>query len=276
GHSRVRIGGRWHSVGCLFDAEQGLRDWCVEVFESVGIALNYKNPLASIGLGNFRIHAALAFGITEHTQVTIRRLDGTSGDFLFATGSASSQKFLGLSRALIAGKSILIAGAAGSGKTTLLRALLQQLTDFRVVTLEDTAELRLAGENVVSLVSREPNQEGAGSVDLSRLLIEALRMSPDRIAVGEVRSAELVPMLEALNTGHQGAGATIHANSLNDLAARLEALGLRAGLAPTTLARQVVSAFSFAVFMRRSPEFEIAEVAAPRLIDQRLEFRHVA
>lgn len=275
GHARVRIDSRWLPVERLFESDQHLRDWCVDVFESVGVGLNYKNPLGSIGLRGYRVHAALSFGVASNTHVTIRRLGESDARALFAVGSVSASRLAALSHELLAGKSVLIAGAAGSGKTTLLRALLQQLVEFRVITLEDTAELLLTGENVVSLVCREANQEGAGAVDLSRLLSEALRMSPDRIAVGEVRGAELVPMLEALNTGHQGGGATIHANSLTDLAARLEALGLRAGLTAEQLARQVESAFAYAVFVSRSHEFEIAEVARPRLVDKRLEFRRV-
>ena len=274
----LRIGGDWIENETPFESEESLRDWLIDLFESQGVGLNFKNPLGSVVVGDHRIHAVLGFGVADSVQVSIRRLAAQSAlaSMPYQAGSASQLRFQALVGALAKGKSILVAGGAGSGKTTLLRALLNHLGGLRVITIEDVAELRLAGANVVALYARAANQEGSGRISLDRLLREALRMSPDRIAVGEVRGDELGVMLEALNTGHAGAGATIHANSLSDLASRLEALGMRLGIAPPVLARQVVSAFSFAVLTRRNQGFEIAEVARPKIAGERLDFEIVA
>ncbi len=276
--AHIRVANEWLACAAPFDSAQQLRDLLVDEFEFAGLGLNYKNPMASVVLQGFRIHAVLGFGVSPTIQVSIRRLGLADGQVAepFAVGSPSYLKFEALAKAMIQGRSVLIAGGAGSGKTTVLRALLSRMSGLRVVTLEDTPELALAGENFVSLLTRSANQDGVGEVSLDRLLREALRMSPDRIAVGEVRGDELGVMLEALNTGHAGAGATIHANNLNDLASRLEALGMRSGIAPNTLARQVVSAFSFAALATRAQGFSIAQIAKPMLGPNGLEFSVVA
>ncbi|WP_294178131.1 TadA family conjugal transfer-associated ATPase [uncultured Schumannella sp.] len=147
---------------------------------------------------------------------------------------------------------LLVTGAAGTGKTTLLAALLAEApATERLVVLEDVAELRVAHPHVVALSARQPNLEGRGAVGLDRLVREALRMRPDRLIVGECRGAELRELLTALNTGHDGGAGTLHANSLADVPARLEALGAVAGLGPTALARQAVSAFDAVIHVAR-------------------------
>jgi len=273
-----RIGGQWIDSVAPFESDDSLRDWLIDLFELQGVGLNFKNPMGSVVVGDYRIHAVLGFGVSASVQVSIRRLAAHTAlaSMPYRQGSASQQRFQALAGALAKGKSILVAGGAGSGKTTLLRALLNGLTNLRVITIEDVPELRLSGTNVVALYARAANQEGSGQINLDALLREALRMSPDRIAVGEVRGDELGVMLEALNTGHSGAGATIHANSLSDLASRLEALGMRLGVSPPVLARQVVSAFSYAVLTRRIDGFEIAEIARPLLTANGLDFEIVA
>ena len=138
---------------------------------------------------------------------------------------------------------LLVTGAAGSGKTTLLSALLGEAPPAeRIVAIEDVAELRVRHPHFVSLEARQPNLEGAGGVGLARLLREALRMRPDRLVLGECRGEEIRELLAALNTGHDGGAGTLHANSLEDVPARLEALGSLAGLNPSAVARQAVSA----------------------------------
>src|SRR5690606_19227380 len=133
---------------------------------------------------------------------------------------------------------LLITGATGSGKTTVLGALLDLAdTTERIITIEDVAELRLRHPHVVELEARQANIEGTGAVTLDRLLREALRMRPDRIVLGECRGAEIVTLLTALNTGHDGGAGTLHASTLNDVPARLEALGALAGLTPEAAAR---------------------------------------
>ena len=147
---------------------------------------------------------------------------------------------------------VLVTGAAGAGKTTLLGALLASAPPGeRIVLVEDVAELRVPHPHVVRLEARQPNLEGAGGIGLDRLVREALRMRPDRLVVGECRGAELRELLIALNTGHDGGAGTLHANSLADVPARLEALGALAGWPDAALARQAVSAIHAIVHVER-------------------------
>jgi pilus assembly protein CpaF len=146
----------------------------------------------------------------------------------------------------------LITGAGGSGKTTLLAALLSAApTHERIVVVEDVAELRIAHPQVVALETRQANLDGAGAIGLDRLVRESLRMRPDRLVVGECRGAELRELLGALNTGHDGGAGTLHANSLADVPARLEALGSLAGMTVDAVARQSVSAFDAVLHVER-------------------------
>lgn len=150
---------------------------------------------------------------------------------------------------------VLVTGAGGSGKTTLLAAMLSEAgARERIVTIEDVAELRIRHPHVVALEARQANAEGAGEIGLARLVREALRMRPDRLVLGECRGAEVRELLAALNTGHDGGAGTLHANSLDDVPARLEALGALAGLAPAALARQAVSAIDAVLHVERTGE----------------------
>jgi len=149
-------------------------------------------------------------------------------------------------------KNLLITGAGGSGKTTLLSALLGAAAPTeRIVAIEDVAELGVEHPHFVALEARQANLEGAGGLDLARLLREALRMRPDRLVLGECRGAEIRELLGALNTGHDGGAGTLHANSLTDVPARLEALGALAGLTPEAVARQAVSAIGAVLHVER-------------------------
>jgi pilus assembly protein CpaF len=136
-----------------------------------------------------------------------------------------------LERYVRARKNIVVAGGTGSGKTTLLNALSSVIPDDeRIVTIEDAAELRLQKPHVVRLEARPANAEGQGEIPIRRLVINALRMRPDRIVVGECRGGEALDMLQAMNTGHDGSLTTIHANSPRDALGRLETLVLMAGM----------------------------------------------
>ena len=156
-------------------------------------------------------------------------------------------------RKLVAARqNLLITGAGGSGKTTLLSALLgEAAVTERIIAIEDVSELRVQHPHFVSLEARQANLEGAGGLGLARLLREALRMRPDRLVLGECRGAEIRELLGALNTGHDGGGGTLHANSLADVPARLEALGALADLGPTAIARQAVSAIGSVLHLER-------------------------
>ena len=148
----------------------------------------------------------------------------------------------------------LVTGGTGAGKTTLLAALLSLVPqDERIVIVEDAAELRPAHPHVVGLEARPSNVEGAGAVVLRDLVRQALRMRPDRLVVGECRGAEVVDLLGALNTGHEGGAGTLHANSPADVPARLEALGLLGGVPRTALHAQVAAALQVVVHVRGTP-----------------------
>ncbi|MEU6822762.1 TadA family conjugal transfer-associated ATPase [Streptomyces atriruber] len=170
--------------------------------------------------------------------------------------------------------SFLISGGTGTGKTTLLSALLSLVgPKERIVLAEDSAELKPEHPHVVRLESRPANQEGAGLVGLDDLVRQALRMRPDRLVVGEVRGAEVVHLLAALNTGHEGGCGTVHANAAGDVPARLEALGTTAGLDRAALHSQLAAALSVVIHLvrdrtgrRRMAEVHVLERAASGLV----------
>jgi pilus assembly protein CpaF len=149
----------------------------------------------------------------------------------------------------------LVTGGTGSGKTTLLSALLGAVDPGeRLVLCEDAAELTPAHPHVVRLLTRPPNVEGVGQVSLRDLVRQALRMRPDRLVVGEVRGAEVTDLLAALNTGHDGGCGTLHANRPAEVPARLEALGVAAGLDRAAVHSQTAAALAVVVHLRRTPD----------------------
>ena len=146
----------------------------------------------------------------------------------------------------------VVTGGTGTGKTTLLGALLGQVPPTeRLLLIEDAPELVTSHPHAVRLVTRPANVEGAGAVGLRELVRQALRMRPDRLVVGEFRGAEMVELLVALNTGHEGSAATLHANSAADAPARFAALGALAGLPSAAVTSLVASAIDLVVHLRR-------------------------
>ena len=159
-----------------------------------------------------------------------------------------------LAAAVRARISILISGGTGAGKTTLLNMLSQYIPNTeRVVTIEDAAELQLAQENIVRLETRPPNVEGQGAVRQRQLLINSLRMRPDRVILGEIRGEEAFDMLQAMNTGHEGSMSTIHANTPRDALSRLESMVAMGNLnlPERTVRQQISSAISIVVQAQR-------------------------
>ncbi len=185
---------------------------------------------------------------------------------LTAAGTLTHAQAEFLSRAVAERKNLVISGGAGTGKTTLLNALSSCIgREERIITLEDAAELRLQQPHVIPLETRPPNLEGKGEVTLRDLLRNALRMRPDRIIIGEVRGAEALDLLQALNTGHRGSLTTVHANSPLDALSRLETMALTAGVGlPSHAVReQILQAVDVMVHMERTAggERRVAEVA---------------
>jgi pilus assembly protein CpaF len=158
---------------------------------------------------------------------------------------------------------LLITGGTATGKTTFLASLLGELaTHERVVIVEDSHELRCVHPHVISLQARTDNADGAGAVSLRDLLRQALRMRPDRIVVGECRGSEIVELLSALNTGHDGSAGTLHANSPTDVPARLEALGSLGGLDRVALHSQLAACLPCVLHMRRHGRRRVLEEIA--------------
>jgi pilus assembly protein CpaF len=212
-------------------------------------------PCMDVRLGaGIRVHAVLPPVSPGGTVLSIR-LPRSRPFTLEELGAAGCFDGVGVDRirSLVRDRAnLLITGAGGSGKTTLLAALLGAApASERIVVVEDVAELRIAHPHVVALESRQANLDGAGAIGLDRLVRESLRMRPDRLVVGECRGAELRELLGALNTGHDGGAGTVHANSLADVPARLEALGSLAGMTADAVARQAVSAFDAILHIER-------------------------
>jgi pilus assembly protein CpaF len=191
--------------------------------------------------------------------LTIRRFrrEGFSLRDLVAGGTVPAEVAELLAVCVAARASILVSGGTGAGKTTTLNALSGAIPrEERIVTIEDAAELRLRQRHVVRLEARPPNLEGRGEVTIRQLVRNALRMRPDRIVVGEVRGAEALDMLQALNTGHDGSLTTVHANSPEDALRRVETLALMAGvgLPHAAVREQVASALDLVVHQARLPD----------------------
>jgi len=273
GHGRcsVKLDGRWLPVQVGFSSEPELRQFAFELAESQNVSISFRTPLASFVWQNWRLSAVLPFEVATETNLVFRRIAERTGQVLRFSDENSIIKLRVIENQMDARQSVLIAGPAGAGKTTLLAHLLTRYPDQRIVTIEDVAELNLASSNVVSLVARPANSDGFGEVSLQQLLTHSLRMSPDRIALGEVRSLELIAMFDALNTGHTGAGATIHANSLEDVGSRIDSLGLRAGLPLSAIARLAISAIGLVVFVTADKGHQIQSLGRFRSTSQGLE-----
>jgi pilus assembly protein CpaF len=235
--------------------EPELRELAVRLVALGGRHVDEAAPCVDVRLHDgIRVHAVLPPVSPHGTLLSIRlpRVRRLTIDDLDAAGFFDEVAVDGVLELVARRANILVTGAGGSGKTTLLSALLAAAppTD-RIIAIEDVAELQVAHPHFVSLEARQPNLEGAGEIGLARLVREALRMRPDRLVLGECRGAEVRELLAALNTGHDGGAGTLHANSLEDVPARLEALGALAGLGVTAVARQAVSAIGAVLHVGR-------------------------
>ncbi|MGV9413264.1 TadA family conjugal transfer-associated ATPase [Nocardia sp. NPDC003693] len=210
-------------------------------------------------LGNsfgVRLHAVLSPIAHGGTCLSLRVLrPATQGlAALAAAGTVPAEAKALLRRIIRARLAFLVIGGTGAGKTTMLSALLAEVDPAeRIICVEDAAELAPPHPHVVRLVARPPNVEAAGEVTVRDLVRQALRMRPDRIVVGEVRGAEVVDLLTALNTGHDGGAGTVHANSPREVPARLEALAALGGMSRSALHSQLAAAIQVVLHVRRDP-----------------------
>ena len=268
GPDRVFIerGGRLLSVVCKIDAATIVR--VIErVIAPLGLRLDRASPMVDARLADgSRLHAVLPPLAPDGPCLSIRRF-GANAVPLAAFGlEPAATRFV---EAMVTGGwNIVVSGATSSGKTTCCNALARAIDSTeRIVTIEETAELRLDQPHVVRLEARPANAEGTGAVGVRELVRSALRMRPDRLIVGEVRGGEALDMLQACNTGHDGSLSTVHANSPDDALARMETLALCADI-PLPLAairRQLTSAIDAIVQVHRGRDGRRAIVAVAEL-----------
>jgi pilus assembly protein CpaF len=245
-----------------FESDGALRDAIERILAPLGRRVDELSPMVDARLADgSRVNVIIPPLAVDGPALSIRRFsDARPGpDELVAFGTLTAELRDLLAEAVRGRRSILISGGTGSGKTTLLNALSAYIgATERVITIEDAAELRLRQPHVVRLESRPPSVEGRGEVTIRDLLRNALRMRPDRIVIGEVRGQEALDLLTALNTGHDGALSTVHANSPADALRRLETLALMAGvgLPHEAIREQVRRGIELVVHLTRSPEGE--------------------
>jgi pilus assembly protein CpaF len=263
--------GRVEPARVAFDEEE-LRNAIERILAPLGRRVDELSPMVDARLADgSRVNVVIPPLAVDGPALSIRRFgaDRPGPEELVRSGSLRAEQRELLAAAVGARRSVLVSGGTGSGKTTLLNALSSFIDPGeRVVTIEDAAELRLQQPHVVRLESRPAGVEGRGEVTIRDLLHNALRMRPDRIVIGEVRGAEALDLLTALNTGHAGALSTVHANSPADALARLETLALMAGvgLPHPAIAEQVRRGIDLVVHLERHADgsrrvSEIAEVA---------------
>jgi pilus assembly protein CpaF len=239
--------GRLSETTLRFTDASHLRRIITKMVGQVGRRIDESSPLVDARLPDgSRVNAIIPPLSLSGPLLTIRKFRQDRFDIaeLVQLGTLSEDSADFLSRCIEAELNILVSGGTGSGKTTLLNALSAAVPDRdRIVTIEDAAELRLAQQHVLRLEARPKNIEGEGEITIRDLVRNSLRMRPDRIIVGEVRGAEALDMLQAMNTGHEGSLSTVHANSPRDALNRLETMVLMAGYElPLRAIRQHVSA----------------------------------
>ena len=249
--------GKLEMVEVTFRDQQHLTNIAQRMAVRVGRQVDESHPLADSRLPDgSRVHIALPPVAAQGPYISIRKFSkhAIGLDSMVRNGSISTGMAQVMDIAAACRLNIVIAGGTGSGKTTVLNALSQKINSKeRILTVEDTLELQLQQPHVARLECRAANAEGGGSIDIRELVRNALRMRPDRIIIGEVRGAEVFDMLQAMNTGHDGSMATIHANNPRDAVRRIENMMAQTGMnLPVGVVRQYIeSALDMIVFVQR-------------------------
>jgi pilus assembly protein CpaF len=249
--------GRLYETTVRFTDDSHLRRIINKIVAQVGRRLDESSPMVDARLPDgSRVNAIIPPLSLSGALLTIRKFSKKRLDLqdLIRLGTLSTEATEFLQRCVVAQLNILVSGGTGSGKTTLLNALSTAIPDAdRIVTIEDAAELRLNQRHVLRLEARPKNIEGEGEIPIRDLVRNSLRMRPDRIIVGEVRGAEALDMLQAMNTGHDGSLSTVHANTPRDALARVETMVLMAGydLPVRAIRQQVAAALDLIVHLER-------------------------
>jgi pilus assembly protein CpaF len=241
-----------HASDLGFTEPGQIRALAVRLAAAGGRRLDDAQPFVDVSLGNYRIHAVLPPISTGGPLLSIR-IKGNRNQRLETL--VADPGWLAALGAIVAAKlNFLVSGGTGAGKTTLLAAMLARVPgDERILVVEDSQELAPAHPHLVGLQSRGGNVEGAGEIGMDTLVRQALRMRPDRLVVGECRGAEVREFLGAMNTGHEGAAGTVHANSVTAVPARLAAMGALANMDAAATALQAASALDVLIHVWRDP-----------------------
>ena len=253
----VERAGKLFETSAKFESDAQVRRVIDRIVSRIGRRIDESSPMVDARLPDgSRVNAIIPPLAVDGSSLTIRKFGkkGLTEQDLVAYGTLSWES-VGLLRAFVAGKlNMLVSGGTGSGKTTLLNVCSNFIPEGeRIVTIEDSVELRMNQRHVVRLEARPPNIEGRGEVSIRDLVKNSLRMRPDRVVIGECRSGEALDMLQAMNTGHDGSLSTIHANSPRDCMSRLEVLVLMAGmdLPLRAIREQIASAVDVVVQLNR-------------------------
>ncbi len=252
--------GKLQRVEVTFNDEMSVRRAIERIVTPLGRRIDESSPMVDARLAcGSRVNAIIPPLAIDGSSITIRKFSQTRLllENLVANGSCTEAMATVLAHAVRMKRNIIISGGTGSGKTTLLNVLADSIpATERIVTIEDAAELSLHKDNLVRLESRPANQEGEGRISIRQLVMNALRMRPDRIIVGECRGGESLDMLQAMNTGHDGSMTTLHANTPRDALRRLETMVLMAGIDLPLLAvrQQVASAVQLVVQISRDAQ----------------------
>ena len=253
----VERAGKIYRTSVSFRNEEDLRRAIDKIVARVGRRVDEASPYVDARLADgSRVNVIVPPVAVHGSALTIRKFaaDPYTADDLVQFGTLTKEVVTFLDACVRGRLNLLVSGGTGAGKTTLLNVLSGFLPEGeRIITIEDSAELRLQQPHVVTLEYRPPNIEGEGEISIRDLVRNALRMRPDRIVVGEVRGGETLDMLQAMNTGHDGSITTVHANSPRDVLSRLETMALMAGMDLTVraLREQIASALHLVVHVAR-------------------------
>ena len=258
-HAQADFGRGLEEIANPFQSNESATSAFVELALSAGARLDIAKPISDFSLQGVRFHAVLAQGVSPAPLLSVRKHPEGRLELshLVEAEMISERQARWLKTQLELGSNLIISGPTSSGKTTLLRALLGELNE-RVVVLEQTPELMVRAP-AIAMTERGANQDGVGAIELDELVVHSLRMRPDRIVVGEVRSREFRVLLQAMNNGHRGTLTTLHASSLAQVAERCLILGLLSGMQESLTSRLVSSSVDYVIQLGRSGQQRVIQ-----------------